>query len=133
MNTQLEQNTNMSNLLLKDVVTSRDVADFLIEISTQFVENKKISNETTTNPYQEIQSKLRTDTPLNKKELDIVAEILSNANKLFTTYGKHTVGLNALWSLSVNSGKVLNNLYDSPPKAHAFIPGLTPGVLLMQK
>lgn len=98
MHSQLEENTRLSELLLKDVVTNIEISELLTEIWEQY-RNIKIKNgadlSKLTNPYVNIQEKLTTYedlSPLTKGELDTVIEILKNIDKIFRTYGKRAVG-----------------------------------------
>ncbi|MEZ6255949.1 MAG: hypothetical protein R3B92_04235 [Patescibacteria group bacterium] len=98
MHSQLEENTRLSELLLKDVVTNIEISELLTEIWEQY-RNIKIKNgsevDKLTNPYVDIQEKLTTYedlSTLTKEELDTIIEILRNIDKVFRTYGKRTGG-----------------------------------------
>ncbi|HOM77698.1 MAG TPA: hypothetical protein PLT50_00630 [bacterium] len=98
MHSQLEENTRLSELLLKDVVTNIEISQLLTEIWEQY-RDLKIKNGSNLselkNPYVNIQEKLTTHddlSPLTKEELDTVIEILRNIDKIFRTYGKRAVG-----------------------------------------
>ncbi len=98
MHSQLEQNTRLSELLLKDIVTNKDISEMLDEIWEQY-KDVKIKGGTDekplNNPYTNIQEKLNSNEDileLNVEELDIIIEILRNIDKTFRTYGKRAVG-----------------------------------------
>lgn len=98
MHSQLEQNTRLSELLLKDIVTNTDISEMLDEIWEQY-KDVKVKNGTDekslNNPYTNIQDKLKNNediTELSAEELDIIIEILKNIDKTFRTYGKRAVG-----------------------------------------
>ncbi len=98
MHSQLEENTRLSELLLKDVVTNIEISELLTEIWEQY-RDLKIKNgsevSALTNPYIDIQEKLTTYEDLSKltqAELDTIIEILKNIDKIFRMYGKRAVG-----------------------------------------
>lgn len=98
MHSQLEQNTRLSELLLKDVVTNKDISEMLDEIWEQY-KDVKVKNGTDkkslNNPYTKIQGKLNSNeniSELSAEELDVLIEILTNIDKTFRTYGKRAVG-----------------------------------------
>lgn len=98
MHSQLEENTRLSELLLKDVVTNIEISELLTEIWEQYRDIKIKSGseaDKLTNPYVGIQEKLTTNedlSTLTKEELDTIIEILRNIDKVFRTYGKRAVG-----------------------------------------
>lgn len=96
MNTQLNQNTELSNLLLRDVVGPLEVCMFLDEVWEQHRGIKANTHRNTndlTNPYLSIQRKLMLHDELEVSEKLLLLEVLENANRLFRTYGKRSRGL----------------------------------------
>jgi hypothetical protein len=113
MHSQLEQNTRLSELLLKDIVTNTDISEMLDEIWEQY-KDVKVKNGTDekslNNPYTNIQDKLKNNvdiTKLSAEELDTVIEILRNIDKTFRTYGKRAVGFGNYMTKSIQRRRSL--------------------------
>lgn len=110
MHSQLEENTRLSELMLKDVVTNNDVCDLLDEIWEQYIEtSKKLGKDINTlkNPYTKIKEKLTNNIELDKEELDTVLEILRNIDKLFRTYGKKANGFGSYLTQTIKKRRSL--------------------------
>lgn len=113
MHSQLEQNTRLSELLLKDLVTNKDISKMLDEIWEQY-RDIKITNGTDatslTNPYINIQAKLNNNediSSLSSEELDTIIEILRNIDKTFRTYGKRAIGFGNYMTKTIQTRRSL--------------------------
>lgn len=95
MHSQLEDNTRLSKLLLKDAVTNQDVCEFLDETwnqRLQFLKKNGKEADDSSNPYSSLRKKLFLNEPLTSEEIITLQEVLQNVNKLFRVFGKKAVG-----------------------------------------
>lgn len=116
MHSQLEDNTKLSALLLKDKVTNQDICIFLDEIWDQYLDHKKLTEKDTStlkNPYSSIRSKLVNNDRLNISDITTLQEVLQNVNKLFRTYGKKATGFAEFMDNLDTLRKLENNPYSS--------------------